>query len=302
VTVATIADAAAPDVSSAAVPAAPVRTKGADGDGSSTFLFGGLALQAIAPPDAVGWVVARALRGERAVVVTSNINHLRLLHLFPDFRAVVGGCELNVADGWPLVAASRLIGTPVPGRVAGIDLVREVLMSAPPLRLAILGGPPNGAERLAQRVSTLHNVVLVDPLPKGSWETEPALRSLSAAVEAAAPNLALVGIGPPRQELLANRLRSAVRGPVICCGASIEVLAGLRPRAPRALQTLGLEWAFRLALEPRRLFSRYMLSGGWFMRVLVRETLRSGAARLSVRNGSGLAAESSLEAERLNAQ
>ena len=247
----------------------------APSSGSRAFRFGPLEIAPLAPSAVVDWIVGRALAEEPSVVVTSNINHLRLARRDDAFRAVVRRSELNVADGWPLVLACRLLGSAVPARVAGIDLVDAVLHSPHRLRLAILGGPPGAAEALARRCRAAHDVCVVDPLPKGMWETDDAIDSLRSSLAAARPNLVLIGLGPPRQELLADKLRPDVCGPMICCGASIEVLAGLTPRAPLFLQRIGLEWAFRLAREPRRLFKRYLLAGGCFVRVLCAEILRS---------------------------
>jgi N-acetylglucosaminyldiphosphoundecaprenol N-acetyl-beta-D-mannosaminyltransferase len=239
------------------------------------FRFGPLEVAPLAPADVVDWIVGRAQAHEPSIVVTSNINHLRLARRDEGFRDVVRRSELNVADGWPLVLASRLLGSAVPARVAGIDLVDAVLHSPHRLRVAILGGPPGAAEALARRAASAHDVCLVDPLRKGAWEADRAVDSLRSSLAAARPNLVLIGLGPPRQELLADKVRPVVCGPIICCGASIEVLAGLTPRAPLLLQRVGLEWAFRLALEPRRLFKRYLLAGGCFLRVLGTEILKS---------------------------
>jgi N-acetylglucosaminyldiphosphoundecaprenol N-acetyl-beta-D-mannosaminyltransferase len=247
--------------------------------GPATFRFGRLELAPLAPAAASEWILDRASRGQTAVVVTSNINHLRLAELDGGFRDVLRRSELNVSDGWPLGLASRMLGRPIPGRVAGIDLVDSVLAAGRPLRVAILGGPPGAADGLARRCGRAHDVCMVDELPKGCWEADDALEALRARLRRARPNLTLVGLGPPRQELLAESLRSVVSGPILCCGASIEVLAGMTPRAPEYLQRVGLEWAFRLALEPRRLFRRYVLSGGCFLRVLVRELVSNGGRR-----------------------
>jgi N-acetylglucosaminyldiphosphoundecaprenol N-acetyl-beta-D-mannosaminyltransferase len=240
-------------------------------DAAPPFRFGSLDLAPFTSAETADWIEQRAIEGTPCIVVTSNISHLRLAQVHAEFRDVVRRSELNVADGWPLVLASRLLRKPVPARVAGIDLVDAVLSSPTCFRLAVLGGPPGAAEELGRRASPTNDVVFVDPLPRGRWDRAGAIGSLRDAVAAARPNLVLIGLGPPRQELLADVLRTAVEGPIICCGASIEVLAGLRPRAPRSLQRSGLEWAFRLALEPRRLAARYARSGFWFLRVLVRE-------------------------------
>ena len=245
--------------------------------------FGRLHLARVSPKEARAWTEAAAT-GERAsVVVTSNIHHLRLAERDPVFRDVLDRSDLNVVDGWPIVMGLRLVGTPVLGRVAGIDLVDDILSTSQRLRVAILGGPPGAAEALAARVAPRHDVVLVEPLQRGSWDTPAGRAAVRAALVSARPNLVLIGIGPPRQELLADELRDAVAGPIVCCGAAIEVLAGLRPRAPRWVQRSGLEWLFRLALEPRRLAGRYAAGAFVFTRVTFREL----GARLRGRSGSG---------------
>jgi N-acetylglucosaminyldiphosphoundecaprenol N-acetyl-beta-D-mannosaminyltransferase len=210
------------------------------------------------------------------VVVTSNIHHLRLARDDAQFEDVVKRAELNVADGWPLVAGTRLFSAiRVPERIAGIDLVDRLLgQEAVPLRLAILGGPPGAAEALAWRIAPMHEVAYVNPLPKDRWDTDDNLATLRADVLSARPTLTLVGIGAPRQEILADSLRDVITGPAIGCGAALEVLAGLRPRAPRILRAAGLEWAFRLALEPRRLLPRYVVAAQAFAGAVARELLR----------------------------
>ena len=236
------------------------------------FEFWPLSLAPLDASAAVEWIVEAARAGHRSLVVTSNIHHLRLASLEPAFRAVVSNAELNVADGWPLVAASRLLpGRSLPGRVAGVDLVDRVLRSEVRLRVAVLGGPPGAATRLAERIADHHQVVLVDELPRGRWNREEELALLEANLVRAAPSLTLIGIGAPKQELLASRLRLVISGPIVCCGAAIEIIAGARPRAPRVVQRLGLEWGFRMLLEPQRLGPRYFGSGSTFLRVFARE-------------------------------
>jgi N-acetylglucosaminyldiphosphoundecaprenol N-acetyl-beta-D-mannosaminyltransferase len=237
------------------------------------FNFGGLSLMPFDVDTAAGWIVARAEEGHACLVVTSNIHHLRLMQRDRAFRDIVSRAELNVADGWPLVLANRLVrrAPRLPERVAGVDLVSAVLAGQPRLRLAILGGAPGAAEIFAKQARSAHDVVLVDPLTPGAWEHPPAIERLSANLREERPNLVLIAIGAPRQELLGSILLPVVRGPIICCGASVEILAGLRRRAPRPIQAAGLEWAFRAALEPSRLLPRYAVSVPVYLKVLARE-------------------------------
>jgi N-acetylglucosaminyldiphosphoundecaprenol N-acetyl-beta-D-mannosaminyltransferase len=239
-----------------------------------TVRLGPLELARMTRAETVAWILTNAHAGVGCVVVTSNIHHLRLAEDGGAFGHAVDAAELNVADGWPLVAATRLLGRAVPERVAGVDLVRDLLASTQPLRLAVIGGAPGAAMRLAESLDARHDCCLVDPLPRGTWETTDGQEALAQRLRDSGAQLTLLAIGPPRQEVLADRLRSAAAGPIVCCGASVEILGGLRPRAPRVLQSLGLEWAFRLALEPARLGPRYAVAAPTFVRVLGRELLR----------------------------
>jgi N-acetylglucosaminyldiphosphoundecaprenol N-acetyl-beta-D-mannosaminyltransferase len=205
--------------------------------------------------DAETRIIRAAVDGEGLSVVTVNTHHLRLAGRDPDFACLLGSAGLSVADGWPLVLASRIAGHPLPSRVTGADLVASLLLRRR-WRLAILGGPPGVAEDLA---ATLHGqaVVLIDPLPAPEWQTAEYQERLATELGAVAPELVLIGVGAPRQEDLGEWLRQRVPAVYIGCGATLEFLSGRRVRAPRWVQRIGLEWAFRAAQEPRRLAPRY---------------------------------------------
>src|SRR4051794_22419098 len=117
----------------------------------ATVRLGPLSLAHMTTSEAVRWIVDRAAEEKSCVVVTSNIHHLRLAQIDEQFSDVLARAELNVADGWPLVAATRVGGqSRLPERVAGVDLVDQIIeQKAVRLRIAILGGPPGAAERLA---------------------------------------------------------------------------------------------------------------------------------------------------------
>jgi N-acetylglucosaminyldiphosphoundecaprenol N-acetyl-beta-D-mannosaminyltransferase len=235
------------------------------------FEFGRLRLTPALPDEAVAWVVDRAISGRAAVVVTSHLHHVRLAETDPAFLDVLNRCELNVADGWPLVAMSRVLRPRLPSRVIGIDLTDAVLQAGAALDVAILGGPPGAAEALAERESERNNVVLVEPLEAGIWEQPDEYGAMLERLAAAAPNLVLLGVGAPRQEILADALRPYIRGPVLCCGATIPVLAGTVRRAPSLMRRVGMEWVFRLFQSPRRLGPRYLRGAGVFSRIACRE-------------------------------
>jgi N-acetylglucosaminyldiphosphoundecaprenol N-acetyl-beta-D-mannosaminyltransferase len=238
----------------------------AESDADAAFEFCGLRLRRLDLGDAVEWITAAAQANDPAVVVTPNINHLHLVQTSEAARDAVGGADLQLADGWPIVAASRMLGEPLPERIAGIDLVDRLVRSDTEFSVAILGGPSDAAAKLAEVAAEHNHVALVDELAPG-WEHPERREELVSRLRDASPNLTFVGIGAPRQEQLAHELKQVVAGPIICCGAAVEVLAGVRPRAPQILQQLGLEWAFRLAIEPRRLARRYLVAGLMFVRL-----------------------------------
>jgi N-acetylglucosaminyldiphosphoundecaprenol N-acetyl-beta-D-mannosaminyltransferase len=238
---------------------------------SNDFQFGHLSLAQITLAEAVDRITAMAIAEQPSVVVTSNIFHLMLAEVDARFQRVTRSCELNVADGWPLVAASRVLGHRLPERIAGVDLVEGLLNSQSRMRVAILGGAPGIADVLADRFRRNHDVVFVDPLEMGVWESPSYRLAMRERLEAASPNLVLVGIGAPKQEILADELRGSTKGPLIGCGQTINVLGGARARAPHLVQAVGLEWAFRTLMEPRRLGRRYLVAGWWYVRILRRE-------------------------------
>jgi N-acetylglucosaminyldiphosphoundecaprenol N-acetyl-beta-D-mannosaminyltransferase len=247
----------------------PAPNPPADDVTEQPFEFGGLKLARMDLSHAVDWVTTAALARSPGVVVTPNINHLHLIHESQEAHAAIGEADLQLADGWPIVAASRILGEGLPERVPGIDLVERLVDGEVTFSIAVLGGPAGSATKLAQRAERTNRVALVDELQPG-WDRPERMASLVSRIKSAAPNLTFLGIGAPRQEVLAHRLKPAVAGPIICCGAAIEVLAGVRPRAPQLLQRLGLEWAFRLAIEPRRLYRRYGISAVTFLRLMCR--------------------------------
>lgn len=243
------------------------------------FEFGGLRLARMDLGDAVDWITAEAIARNPGVVVTPNINHLHLVHQSPEAQTAIGDANLQLADGWPIVAASRILGEGLPERVAGIDLVERLVDGDVNFSIAVLGGPAGSADKLAERAERTNHVTLVDELSPG-WDRPERMAALVDRITRARPNLTFLGIGAPRQEVLAHEIKHAVAGPIVCCGAAIEVLAGVRPRAPHLLQQLGLEWAFRLAIEPRRLYRRYGVSAMTFLRLMTARMISTSTGTL----------------------
>ncbi|WP_439621371.1 WecB/TagA/CpsF family glycosyltransferase [Gemmata sp.] len=220
---------------------------------------------------------------EAALVVTANLHYAMLTARHPDLARVNRSAALVVADGWPLVLASRRTRTPVPERVAGSDLVPALCGRIAPRggRVFLLGGAPGVAQEaaavLAARYPGLSVVGAEAPPFRALSGDETA--ALLARVRAAAPDLLFVAFGQPKGERwLAEHLPAL--GPTVSLqiGASLDMLVGRVRRAPRLVQRLGLEWAWRVGTEPRRLAPRYAEDAAFLARRLF---ARPGRARVA---------------------
>ncbi len=231
----------------------------------------GIAVDPLDLPGAVQRVLEWAL-GERGAecrfVVTPNVNHLVMLERHAGLQEAYRHASLVVVDGTPLVWFARLAGVPLPGRVAGSDLVPSLFAAAAPerrIRVFLLGAAPGIGERAAANVRARYPGVEVVGTysPPLGFEGDPAETTrILARIAAAAPDVLVLGLGAPKQELWADRHRGAIAAKVaLCVGATIDFLAEAQPRAPVWMRRGGLEWSFRVAREPRRLAGRYLRDG-----------------------------------------
>lgn len=217
--------------------------------------------------------------GDCRYVVTPNVDHTVLLTHHEGLRQSYASAAMVLADGAPLVAAARLLGRTLPQRVAGSDLVPSVLAAAGrgarPLRVFLLGAGPGVAERAAANIHRQYdNVEVVGThCPPLGFEQDPqANQAALDAVAGAAPDLLVVGLGAPKQELWVARHQQQIDAKVaLCAGATIDFLAGEKRRSPVWMQHLGLEWLHRLASEPRRLAKRYLRDAVVFPQLVWRE-------------------------------
>jgi len=223
----------------------------------------GCAVEALSVDSALDRATALVERSEPAHVVPVNAAKILRMRRDVELRHAVREADLVVADGASVVAASRWLGTPVPGRVAGIDLMELLLQRASEHGWSawFLGGRPGVAERAARFCERRYGATIAG-VQHGYFES--AVEVVDH-IRTAGPDLLFVGMGTPRQEIFLQRwlLRSGVRlGMGV--GGSLDVLAGDLPRAPRWLREHGLEWAWRTAIEPRRIASRRTLDLGLF--------------------------------------
>jgi N-acetylglucosaminyldiphosphoundecaprenol N-acetyl-beta-D-mannosaminyltransferase len=225
-------------------------------------------------------------------VVTPNVDHIVKLQSHAVMREAYQGAALTVSDGWPLVAASRWLGRPLPERVAGSDLVPSLLdagRAIPGFRVFLLGAAAGVGNRAADQVTARWPGVNVcgvaSPRPGFDAESDEN-EGVIAAINAASPHLLVVGLGAPRQEIWLHRAAPRLGARVaIAAGATIDFLAGVQRRAPRWIQWARMEWMFRLLTDPKRLAGRYARDAVIFPRLVAAEWWRlrgEAAQRVSV--------------------
>ncbi len=185
-----------------------------------------------------------------------------------------------LADGAPLVVASRQTRNPVPERVAGSDLIYDLckLAADRDYGVYLLGGPPGIADEAARKlVAKFPKLRIVGTIcPDAADLVEPGVNRLVEQIRAAQPDLLFVALGQPKGELWLARNLKAIGVPVAAqVGATLEFVAGRVRRAPRLLQKTGMEWAFRIYTDPFRLGPRYWKNAQFLARQLLRDRLRS---------------------------
>jgi N-acetylglucosaminyldiphosphoundecaprenol N-acetyl-beta-D-mannosaminyltransferase len=212
-----------------------------------------------------------------ALVVTPNVDHLVLLTRHADFKEAYRHASLVLADGMPIVWASRWLGCPLPERVAGSDLVPSVFASSSKenrLRVFLLGAELGVGQRAAERIRRAWptvEVVGISSPPLGFERDERANTAICEHIAETRPDVLVVGLGAPKQELWVHKHRDQLAAKVaICAGGTIDFLAGHQQRAPVWMRECGLEWLYRLACQPRRLAARYARDAWVFPQLVAR--------------------------------
>ena len=198
-------------------------------------------------------------------LVTVNVDFLRLASASASFNSLINGADLVMPDGKPLVWLARRLGLSACERITGPDVIEACarLSAERGHRLFLLGGEADVAEAARHGLEKRFPGVVVSGAFSPPVAAYPFPAELDAEIEErireAAPDVLFVAFGCPKQETWIKDHQAALGVPVaVGVGGSFSFFAGLIPRAPVALQSLGLEWTYRLYREPRRLWRRYL--------------------------------------------
>lgn len=208
-------------------------------------------------------IVAEAVESGRGCLLPNlNLHAIYLASKDERLISFFRSADFVHADGMSVVMLGRLFGLPLTRdhRVTYVDWMPVLLRVAASMgwKVFYLGSRPGIAERAADRFREIHPELQLS-VRDGYFDTETESAEILEQIRSARPDVLIVGMGMPRQELWIQQYRDALRGMVVLpAGAAFDYFAGALPRPPRWAGRLGMEWAFRLAAEPRRLASRYL--------------------------------------------
>jgi N-acetylglucosaminyldiphosphoundecaprenol N-acetyl-beta-D-mannosaminyltransferase len=228
------------------------------------------------------------LQGSPTQHMAINVAKLVKLRTDARLREIVESCQLVNADGQGIVWASRLLGDPLPERVAGIDLMHRILSLAElrGFRVFILGATADVLERAVCKLREAHPRLTIAGYRDGYF-ADGEVADVCVAIRQAHPDILLVAMSSPRKEYFLGANSHLLGVPFqMGVGGAIDVVAGMTRRAPAAWQRLGLEWLFRLLQEPRRLAPRYLRTNAAFAVLLARELWHRRLARADAWNWS----------------
>ena len=223
----------------------------------------------------------RELIDARAAARQVSVNAAKLVALRRDarLRDSVVGSDIVSADGQAVVWASRLLGDPLPERVAGIDLMNELLRLAEDYGYGVyfLGATRPVLERAVTNIKARYPRLHVSGQRDGYF-ADTDEEDVRAGIRAAEPDILFVALSSPRKEYwLAEASRGLGVGLAMGVGGALDVVAGAVRRAPRWAQRSGLEWLYRLAQEPGRLWRRYLTTNVRFILLVAGAAIRSRA-------------------------
>jgi N-acetylglucosaminyldiphosphoundecaprenol N-acetyl-beta-D-mannosaminyltransferase len=202
-----------------------------------------------------------------------NMRHDQLL------RESLLEADVLLADGQSVVWASKLLGHPLPERIAGIDLFEHLLETADRdgLSIYLLGARSDVLEKLVDRIRTRYQGLTIAGSRDGYF-TEDQSGAVAHEIAASHADMLFLGITSPKKEIFLAHYGDTLGVPLLHgVGGSFDVMAGVTRRAPAAWQRAGMEWAYRLLQEPRRMWKRYLPSNTAFIALTARERIHPTA-------------------------
>ena len=190
----------------------------------------------------------------------------------PLLKKIVNSCGVINADGASVVLASKYLKSPLPERVAGIDLMQDLvkLSEQKGYSIYLLGAKQEVVEKTKEVLAKRHPNLKILGIRNGYFK-ETEWKGISDEIKGLNPDFVFVGITSPTKEYLIEYMQNEGNTSVFMgVGGSFDVISGNIPRAPKWMQKCNLEWLFRVIQEPRRLFKRYFVGNGKFIKAIIK--------------------------------
>ncbi|WP_162888087.1 WecB/TagA/CpsF family glycosyltransferase [Sphingomonas mesophila] len=243
----------------------------------------GVEISVVAERELVAELLAPIPRGSGArLVATMNLDHVVNLRINPAFRDAYRSAWRVTIDGAPVFAYARLAGVRVPERVPGADLFATLVpMFRPGVhRLFFVVSSPDVVAAMTEllcRQGFARDELAFDIPPFGFQNDAAASASLAARIKAFNATYLVLAVGAPKSEIWTCRHAADIGDVnVLCIGAAVEFVTGLKRRAPRWMRRAGLEWLWRVGSEPKRLFKRYFVDSFGFARAIAADRRSRG--------------------------
>lgn len=245
---------------------------------SARITLMGCQVDALSLADTLGKIDGFIRSGRPHQHVAVNVDKLVKASRDPALRRIINACDLVSADGMPVVWASRLLGRPLPERVAGIDLF-EALMARAAVqgwRVFLLGAREEVVRRVAEMYSSHYPGLTIAGVRNGYWQGEDEAAQVARQIRASCADLLFVAISSPQKEQFLGQYQATMGVPfAMGVGGSFDVAAGAVKRAPRWMRSAGLEWFYRFLQEPRRMARRYFIDDMAFLWLFIKEVAQS---------------------------
>lgn len=202
-----------------------------------------------------------------------NADKINEVNKNEEMKEIVNSCGIINADGASVVLASKYLKKPLPERVAGIDLMQELvkLCAEKGYKVYLLGAKQEVVEKTKEVLMDKHKNLNICGIHNGYFKKE-NWNEISQIIKETRPEIVFVGITSPLKEYLIEYLQNDGNNCVFMgVGGSFDVISGNIPRAPMWMQKMNLEWLFRVMQEPKRLFKRYFVGNMTFIKTIIKE-------------------------------
>lgn len=236
-----------------------------------------LSLDLISYTDALARIIGWARNKESRYVCFVNVHMVVEAYRDPDFAHQVNDASLRLADGMPLLGWLRAFSGIKQERIAGMDVLPDLIGLAGQngLKVYFFGTTNDLLEQIRHTIRERYPNVKIAGMYSPPFGESLDEASYADQINASDANLVFVALGCPKQEKWMARNSGRIHAPLLGVGGAFPVFAGAARRAPRFMQRVGLEWLFRLFQEPRRLFTRYLVTNCIFLGLAFREKIRT---------------------------